>query len=70
VDEAVSGTTSAGVPFRVFEYLCSEGGPKFNDRVASMQLPLPLPDLFVSTDGVRSVDGRQLVAVGAPQRSG
>ena len=34
--------------------MCSEGGPKFDDRVASMQLPLPLPDLFISTDGVRS----------------
>jgi hypothetical protein len=32
----------------------SERGPKFDDRIASMKLPLPLPDLFVSTDGVRS----------------
>ena len=54
VDEAISGATSTGVPFRVFEYQSSEGGPKFDDRIASMQLPLPLPDLFVSTDGVRS----------------
>jgi hypothetical protein len=54
VDEAISGTTAAGIKFRVFEYMSSEGGPKFDDRVASMQLPLPLPDLFVSTDGVRS----------------
>jgi hypothetical protein len=35
-------------------YASSEGGPKFDDRVAVMQLPLPLPDLFVSTDGVPS----------------
>ena len=35
-------------------YVSSEGGPKFNQRVASVRLPLPLPDLFVSTDGVRS----------------
>ena len=54
VDEAISGQTAAGVPFRVFEYTSSEGGPKFDDRVASMQLPLPLPDLFVSTDNARS----------------
>ena len=54
VDEAISGQTAAGVPFRVFEYTSSEGGPKFDDRVASMQLPLPLPDLFVSTDQARS----------------
>ena len=54
VDEAISGQTAAGVPFRVFEYTSSEGGPKFDDRVVSMQLPLPLPDLFVSTDQARS----------------
>jgi hypothetical protein len=54
VDEAISGQTASGVPFRVFEYTSSEGGPKFDDRVASMQLPLPLPDLFVSTDNARS----------------
>jgi hypothetical protein len=54
VDEAISGQTTAGVPFRVFEYASSEGGPKFNDRVASMQLPLPLPDLFISAEHVRS----------------
>ena len=54
VDEAISGQTTSGVPFRVFEYASSEGGPKFDDRVASMQLPMPLPDLFVSTDHARS----------------
>jgi hypothetical protein len=54
VDEAISGQTASGVPFRVFEYTSSEGGPKFDDRVASMQLRLPLPDLFVSTDNARS----------------
>ena len=54
VDEAISGQTASGVAFRVFEYTSSEGGPKFDDRVASMQLPLPLPDLFVSTDHARS----------------
>jgi hypothetical protein len=54
VDEAISGTTADGVPFRVFEYASSEGRPRFDDRVASMQLPLSLPDLFISTDEVRS----------------
>jgi len=54
VDEAISGQTATGVPFRVFEYASSEGGPKFDDRVASLQLPLPLPDLFLSTDHARS----------------
>jgi hypothetical protein len=54
VDEAISGQTESGVRFRVFEYTSSEGGPKFDERVASMQLPLPLPDLFISTDHARS----------------
>lgn len=54
VDEAISGQTTAGVPFRVFEYTSSEGGPKFDDRLASLQLALPLPDLFISTDSARS----------------
>jgi hypothetical protein len=54
VDDAISGQASAGVPFRVFEYSSSDGGPKFDDRVASVQLPLPLPDLFVSTNQPRA----------------
>ena len=54
VDEEISGTTAAGLPFRVFEYATSEGGPRFDERVASIQLPTPLPDLFVTTDGVRN----------------
>jgi hypothetical protein len=54
MDEAISGQTATGVPFRVFEYASSDSGPKFDDRIASMQLPLPLPDLFVSTDHARS----------------
>jgi hypothetical protein len=54
VDEAISGQTGGGVPFRVFEYASSEGGPRFDDRVASLQLPLPLPDLFISKDQARS----------------
>jgi hypothetical protein len=61
VDEAISGTTADGVPFRVFEYASSEGRPRFDDRVASIQLPLSLPDLFISTDEVRS--GVQLAPI-------
>ena len=61
VDEAIAGTTADGVPFRVFEYASSEGGPRFDDRVASIQLPVSLPDLFISTDEVRS--GVQLAPV-------
>jgi hypothetical protein len=47
VDELISGRTSSGVDFRVFEYACSEGGPRFSERVASVRLPFPLPDLFI-----------------------
>jgi hypothetical protein len=54
VDEAISGTTAAGIPFRVFEYASSEGGPRFDDRIASLRLPLPLPDLFVSAEQMRT----------------
>ena len=54
VDEAVSGTTSAGVPFRVFEYADAEGGSDFDERLASLQLPLALPELFVTTEEPRS----------------
>ena len=54
VDEAISGQTATGVPFRVFEYASSEGGPKFDERIASIKLALPLPDLFISTDRERS----------------
>ena len=42
VDEGVEGTTRSGVPFRVFEYTVS-GGPRFDARLASVRLPLPLP---------------------------
>jgi hypothetical protein len=65
VDEAISGTTADGVPFRVFEY-ASSGAGRFDDRVASMQLPLSLPDLFISADGVRS--GVQLAAIDVDPR--
>ena len=54
VDEGVAGGTRAGIRFRVFEYICREGGPKFDQRLASLQLPLALPDLFVSAGGARS----------------
>ena len=54
VDEAISGTTSAGVPFRVFEYASAEGGPSFDDRLASLRLSLSLPEVFVTTGTPRS----------------
>ncbi len=47
-DELVMGLTSAGVPFRVFEYTYTGGGPKFGERLASLILPSALPDLFIA----------------------
>ena len=61
VDEAVSGRTRAGVAFRVFEYEVKEGGPRFDERVASLALPAALPDLFLSAGPVRA--GVRLPAV-------
>lgn len=48
VDEGIAGRTQAGVPFRVFEYACSGGGPKYDERLASLTLPLAMPELFVT----------------------
>ena len=54
VDEGITGTTRSGVPFRVFEYEVTEGGPRFDAWVASLRLPLTLPDLFVSAGPARA----------------
>lgn len=54
VDESISGTTSTGVAFHVFEYTCRGGGPPFDARLASLRLPLALPPIFVSQHLVRS----------------
>ena len=54
VDEAISGTTTTGVPFRVFEYNYAEAGPKFDQRLASLGLRTALPDLFVSAGPARA----------------
>jgi hypothetical protein len=53
-DELITGTTRSGVPFRVFEYACSGGGPRFDGRLASLQLPFALPDLFLSSSSSRT----------------
>jgi hypothetical protein len=58
-DEFVSGTTSAGIPFRVFEYSYTGGGPKFDERLASLTLPVALPDLFITA-------GRPRIGITAP----
>lgn len=53
VDESIVGTTSAGVPFHVFEYDYSDGVPSFHERLVSLRLRRALPDLFVSDDHPR-----------------
>ncbi len=53
-DEGIAGQTRSGVPFRVFKYSYAEGGPKFDERLASLSLPLALPDLFLSVGPPRS----------------
>ncbi len=53
VDEEITGTTRSGVGFRVFEYAVKAGGPRFDERLASLRLPVPLPDLFVTARPVR-----------------
>lgn len=60
-DELVSGRTRIGVPFRVFEYTAREDGPSFDERIASLQLPLALPELFLTGGAPRS--GAALPAV-------
>jgi hypothetical protein len=47
VDESITGRTSGGVAFHVFEYTSADGGPYFDGRLASLQLARALPALFV-----------------------
>lgn len=46
-DEQVIGTTSGGVAFQVFDYKSQRG----KQRLATMPLPLALPELSISTGG-------------------
>ncbi|HEY3407505.1 MAG TPA: hypothetical protein VGK53_04965, partial [Propionicimonas sp.] len=48
VDELVSGTTASGHAFRVFEYGYSGAGRRYSERLACVQLPFGLPDVFVT----------------------
>ena len=48
VDELVSGTTASGHAFRVFEYDYSGAGRGYSERLACVQLPFGLPDVFVT----------------------
>jgi hypothetical protein len=48
VDELVSGTTPGGHQFRVFDYDYKGAGHGYSERVACLQLPFGLPEVFVS----------------------
>ena len=61
IDEGLSGSTADGLGFRIFEYTTRDGGPKFDERIASVRLAQPLPELYVTTGPVRN--GVQLPAV-------
>ncbi|MFT4218193.1 MAG: hypothetical protein QM619_13560 [Micropruina sp.] len=52
IDDLISGTTSAGVPFAVFEY-------NSLGYVAALMLPRPLPELFVGTTPRPGAEGMQ-----------
>jgi hypothetical protein len=51
VDELVSGTTASGHAFRVFDYDYSGAGRGYSERIACVQLPFGLPDVFVTDSG-------------------
>lgn len=46
IDELVAGTTPGGHAFRVFDYDYSGAGRRYSKRVACLQLPFGLPDVF------------------------
>lgn len=48
-DDLITGTTASGIPFRSFEYKYADGSSKWSGRVATLQLPLPLPELLWSS---------------------
>ncbi|MGV8909352.1 MAG: hypothetical protein ACOH1Y_10255, partial [Propionicimonas sp.] len=54
IDELVAGTTPGGHAFRVFAYDYSGAGRRYSERVACLQLPFGLPDVFIgATDHAR-----------------
>lgn len=48
IDEAVTGRTSTGWAFGVFDYDYRGGGPRFSARVAIVALPMALPELYLT----------------------
>ncbi len=54
-DELITGQTSSGRPFAVFEYgYQAGGGGGATRRVALVKLPLPLPELYLTAVGPRA----------------
>jgi hypothetical protein len=51
IDELVSGSTPTGFGFRAFEYGYSGAGPRYSGRVAAVELPFALPDVFLGDAG-------------------
>lgn len=49
IDQSITGQTSYGQPFQVFEYAYAGGGGALSDRIAMVSLAYPLPELYVST---------------------
>lgn len=48
-DDLITGRTDSGIPFRSFEYKYSDGSSSWSGRVATLRLPLALPELLWSS---------------------
>lgn len=53
IADAIIGQTSNGFPFQSFVYMYTGGGGTFTDRVAMVNLPKPLPELYVHSRSIR-----------------
>lgn len=53
-DELITGRTSTGIPFAVFEYRYRDGRGGWSGRVAVLQLPVPLPPLYLTSAAPRA----------------
>ena len=53
IDDAIIGQTPAGLAFQSFEYDYTGAGGSFSDRVAMVNLPQPLPELYVHSRSIR-----------------
>ncbi|MGO1972577.1 MAG: hypothetical protein ACTH2Q_06420 [Propionibacteriaceae bacterium] len=66
-DDLITGSTDSGVPFRSFEYKYADGNSSWSGRVATLHLPLPLPELlWSSTTPGPGRRGVQSQALGTP----